>query len=161
MSISYSNRWEQDLALLSTISAFCTLGSHVLTNFPVAQLQLDSFFFKRTLSVHWQVLVSVKGILWGECFGLKICQFDTCLFHLTVCTCVHCQSLCVLRVYVCVYMSVNCIVYFSSMIWPLIVLRKRKHSGSLSIFLPYFFLFNVTMSLPNRLTHFEFSFHRK
>lgn len=119
------------------------------------------FLKKRRLSVHWQVLVSVKGILWGECFGLKICQFDTCLFHLTVCTCVHCQSLCVLRVYVCVYMSVNCIVYFSSMIWPLIVLRKRKHSGSLSIFLPYFFLFNVTMSLPNRLTHFEFSFHRK
>lgn len=28
-------------------------------------------------------------------------------------------------------------------------------------FLPYFFLLNVTMSLPNRLTHSEFSFHRK
>lgn len=94
----------------------------------------------------------------GWMFGLKICQFDTCLFHLTVCTCVHCWSLCVLRVYVCVYMSVNCIVYFSSMIWPLIVLRKRKHNGSLSI---SFHIFFFLMSLPSRLTHSEFSFHRK
>lgn len=39
-----------------------------------------------------------------------------------------------------------------------IVLRKRKHNGSLSI---SFHISSFLMSLPSRLTHSEFSFHRK
>lgn len=100
-------------------------------------------FCKWTLSVALTAFGLSEGNSLGWMFGLNICQSDTCLFHLTVCTCVRCQSLCALRVLVCVYMSVNCIVYFSSIIWPLIVLRKRKHNGSPSISF-HFLLLNVT-----------------
>lgn len=156
--MTYSNQWKQDMPPLSTVpSAAMSWPIYTSLSFN-STLRWMCLFCKRTLLVALAAFGLSERYSLGRMFGLKICQFDTCLFHLTVCTCVHCQSLCVLRLYVCIYMSVNCIVYFSSMIWPLIVLRKRKHNGSLSIsFHISFFL----MSLPSRLTHSEFSFHRK
>lgn len=72
--MSYNNQRDQDMPPLSTISASCTLCSHVLT---IIQPQLDSeadisfFFLNGHYLLHWQLLVSVKGILWGECLGWK------------------------------------------------------------------------------------------
>lgn len=153
--MSYSNCSEQDLSLFGYYIGFLYAQQPCLDQFSQhsASTALPVwytfffFFLMDTISSLTGVGLS-EGYSLGWMFWLKICQFDTCLIHLTVCSCVHCQSLCVLRVYVCVYMSVNCIVYFSSMIWPLIVLRKRKHTGSLSIF------FHISFFLMS-LCHFQ------
>lgn len=153
---------------LATIVAFCMLSSHVLTNFPNTQLQLLSefdtlsffFFFKWILSVHWQVLVSVKGILWGECLveNLPVWHLPHPLDSLFLCALPEfvCPEGIRLRVYVC---ELYCFFFFHDLT-PYSVEEAETHWEPLH-FLPYFFLLNVTMSLPNRLTHSEFSFHRK
>lgn len=58
----------------ATVSASCNLYSRVLTNFTVTQCRLNSGADKAshsadTISCHCRGLVSVKGILWGECLG--------------------------------------------------------------------------------------------
>lgn len=154
--MTYSNQWEQDMPRLSTVPSSVCLDQFTLHSTSTWWICF-CFFVNGQYLLHWQLLDSVKGILWGKCLGWKSASLTPASSNWQfVLVCI--ASLCVLRVYVCVYMSVNCIVYFSSMIWPLIVLRKRKHNGSLSIsFHSSFFL----MSLPSRLTHFKFSFHRK
>lgn len=105
---------------------------------------------KWTLSVALTAFGLSEGYSLGWMFGLKICQFDTCLFHLTVCTCVHCQSLCVLRVYVCVYMSELCCLFFFHDLTPYSV-KEAETQWEPLLFLPYFLLLNVTSKQINSL----------
>lgn len=134
--MSYSNCSEQDLSLFGYYIGFLYAQQPCLDQFSQHSALLHSEFDTLSFFSLMDTISSLTGFGFSEgyslgwTFWLKICQFDTCLIHLTVCSCVHCQSLCVLRVHVCVYMSVNCIVYFSSMIWPLIVLRKRNTLGA-------------------------------
>lgn len=118
----------------------------------ISTLRQIRLFFQRTLSLviasfwsQWRVFSGVN--VWVD----KGASFDTCLFHWTVCTCVHCLRVCVcpksvcLCVYVCAQLfALYCV--FTPMTWPLVVLRKRKHNGSPSILLPYFsLLLSVTI----------------
>lgn len=145
----------RDCSWLTVISAskicpLCTLCSHVLTNFNSTRRWIW-FFCKWTPSVALTAFGLSEGNSLGWTFGLKICQFDTCLFQLTVCTCVHCQSLCVLRVYVCVSMSVNCICLFFFHDLTFYSVKEAETQWEPLHFLPYFLLLNVTSKQINSL----------
>lgn len=166
--MSYRNRSEHDLSLFGYYSGFLYAQQPCLDQFSQHSASTALwvwytfflFFFKWILSVHWQVLVSVKGILWGECLveNLPVWHLPHPLDSLFLCALPEfvCPEGIRLRVYVC---ELYCFFFFHDLT-PYSVEEAETHWEPLH-FLPYFFLLNVTMSLPNRLTHSEFSFHRK
>lgn len=145
----YGNCSEQDLSLFGYYIGFLYAQQPCLDQFSQhsASTPLSFFLLWWILSVHWQVLVSVKAILWGECFGWKSASLtpasSTWQFVL-VCI----ARVCVSRGYTSACICLWTVLFFSSMIWPLIVLRKRKHTGSLSIF------FHISFFLMS-LCHFQ------
>lgn len=152
--------------LLATISASCMLSSHALISFPNTQLQLHSEFDALSFFFNgYYQFIDRFWFQWRLFSGVNVLVENLPVWHLphpldSLFLCALPECVCPegirLRLYVC---ELYCLFFFHDLT-PYSVEEAETHWEPLH-FLPYFFLLNVTMSLPNRLTHSEFSFHRK